>query len=153
MSGTKKRFILLIAAAAFFVGCGQDTTLHSISGQVTLAGIPRERLLVYFRPIDKVVNAYNLGVGETDKTGRLTLRSTAGDGLVKGKYRVTFSYGLTKINGQEIALPTDRKEESSSVVSVEQVPEKYTDSEQSPVEFEVVAGGENRLEFDIPGKL
>ncbi len=151
MSGTRIWVFLLFVGAMLLVGCGQDTTLHAISGQVTLAGVPRERLLVYFRPIGKLVNEYNLGVGETDKTGRLTLRSTAGDGLVKGKYRVTFSYGLTKINGREIALPTDRKEESTTVVSVEQVPEKFTDSDQSPVEFEVVAGSENRLEFDIPG--
>ncbi len=152
MNCIKNLLLFLSLLGLLATGCGKDTTLHPLTGNVKLGGKPYERLLVYFRPIDRVVDEYNMGVGETDKDGVLTLRSTAGNGLVKGNYRVTFSYGITKMNGREIEVSMDEKVESPSVTSEELVPEKYTDWEQSPVEFTVSKAGPNHFEFDIPAQ-
>ena len=74
---------------ALTIGCGEPE-LHSVSGKVTLNGRSYNRLLVYFRPIDTPTKPYNMGVGETDAEGNLALRSTAGMGLARGKYKVFF---------------------------------------------------------------
>ncbi len=139
-------FVVLIVTA----GCGRDTTLHPLTGKVTLGGVPYERLLVYFRPLDKPADEYSLGVGETDKAGELTLRSTAGNGLVAGKYRITFSCPSLSIHGREIQVSTDTKEENPAVEIVERVPPQFSEWDQSTVEFEIVAGKPNHFEFDIP---
>jgi hypothetical protein len=130
-------------------GCGKDTTLHPISGKVTMGGKSYYRLLVYFRPISGEVDQYNLGVGETDATGVLTLRSTAGDGLVAGKYRVSFS--LLVVPGSDEAVdPNVKRERRQDRPAIEKVPAQYADAEQSPVTFEVTSGGSNYFEFDVP---
>lgn len=139
--------LLLVLAV---VGCGRDTTLHPLTGKVTLGGLPYERLLVYFRPIDKPADEYSLGVGETDSSGVLTIRSTAGNGLVAGKYRITFSCPSLTVNGREIQVSTDTKEENPAVEIVERVPPQFSEWEQSTVEFEIVAGKPNHFEYDIP---
>lgn len=129
-------------------GCSPDRTLHSLSGKVTLGGKPFNRLIVYFRPLDKEVNEYNLGVGETDATGNLQLRSTAGDGLNKGKYRVSFS--CVQVRGQ-IVDPEKKIDNDRNIGYDELVPDQFADADQSPVIFEIKPGS-NTFEFDIPPK-
>jgi hypothetical protein len=130
------------------VGCGPDRTLHSLSGKVTLGGKPFNRLIVYFRPVDKEVNEYNLGVGETDASGTLRLRSTAGEGLNKGKYRVSFS--CVQVRGQ-IVDPSKKLDTDRNIEYDELVPDPYASPEESPVIFEIKPGS-NSFEFDIPPK-
>ncbi len=148
---TSARLTTLALSLVFIslvVGCGPDRTLHPVSGKVTLAGKPYQRLIVYFRPIDRKVNEYNLGVGETDANGTLQLRSTAGDGLNRGKYRVSFT--CVQVRGQ-IVDPEKKIDNDRGIEYDELVPEQYTDAEQSPVEFEIKPGP-NVFEFDIPGQ-
>ncbi len=129
-------------------GCGPDRTLHSLTGTVTLGGKPFKRLIVYFRPIGKAVNEYNLGVGETDASGKLQLRSTAGEGLNRGKYRVSFS--CVQVRGQ-IVDPEKKIDNDRGIEYDELVPEKYANADESPVEFEIKPGA-NIFEFDIPSR-
>ena len=127
-------------------GCG-DPTLYELSGKVTLGGEPKERLIVYFNPVDQKISKFNLGVGETDADGNLTLRSTAGNGLAAGNYRVSFSYPVTE--GGDTSGLSDDKNESESAVVVEKVPEPYSSRQESPVEF-YIKRSKNEFNFDIP---
>jgi hypothetical protein len=110
--------------------------------------------LVYFRPIEGAVNRFNMGVGETDKDGVLSLRSSAGMGLAKGKYRVTFSCYVLK----GVALGADQKVDEvaggEKMIPTEIVPTLYAEVSgggESPVIYEIKPG-ENVFDFDIPAK-
>lgn len=145
LAGWASLFICLVLSQ----GCGPPD-LHPVKGKVTLGGKSYARLLVYFRPINQQANAYTMGVGETDAEGNLGLRSTAGDGLAAGRYRVHFSCPVA--SDRRGIIQTDEKaDDNRSVKVVEQVPGKYADPENSPVEFEIESG-ENLFEFDIPTK-
>lgn len=139
--------LMLLAIA----GCGGEPTLYPIEGKVTLGGKAYNRLIVYFRPIDEKVNAYNLGVGETDVQGILGLRSTAGQGLAAGNYRVSFTCMEMK-GGKGSAGLGEKMDDQPGMTAVERVPPEYCDAKNSPVEFVVTAGTDNYFEFDIPLK-
>lgn len=130
-------------------GCG-DPPLNSVSGKITLGGKPYERLIVYFRPLEKKASEFNVGVGETDAEGVLTLRSTAGNGLQRGKYRVTFTCVVPvnrKLDGS--GLSGDKTDDDRRLITKELVPAPYSDEQGSPVEYEIQSG-ENVFNFDIP---
>ncbi len=137
-------------------GCAGDPPLHSLSGKVTLGGKPYPRLLVYFRPIEGKVNQFNLGVGETDANGVLSLRSTAGMGLMAGKYRVSFSCMQPKGRPANQVQSSDEKpDDDRNVEMVELVPAPYdndTNADTSPLEFEIKPGMDNVFEHDIQVK-
>lgn len=135
-------------------GCGGDPPLHALGGKVTLGGKSYSRLLVYFRPIEGQVNQFNLGVGETDAAGVLSLRSTAGMGLMAGKYRVSFSCMQPK-GGTTTAGTDEKPDDDKNIQMVELVPAPYdneSNADTSPLEFEIKAGVENYFEFNIPAK-
>lgn len=154
------RCIRLCIVSAVFVlsipACTTEPELHAISGKVTLGGKPYERLIVYFRPQEGEITRFNMGVGETDAQGNLSLRSSAGMGLARGKYRVSFSCYVVK-GGQ--ALGIDQKVDEiaggEKAIPVEMVPRPYVEDtvsgEVSPVEFEIKPG-DNAFEYDIPAK-
>ncbi len=149
--------LLLVLCLA---GCRENVpALHPVRGQVTLGGKPFERLLVYLHPQDAAISQYTLGVGETDANGALTLRSTAGDGLAEGNYRVTFSC-LVTVAGEVIGAADSKNDDGRSVAMLtssaptirELVPEVYVHAETTPVQFQIRRGVENTLEFDIPAR-
>ncbi len=139
---------------AFFIqsisGCSGPPELQKIKGRVTLAGKPYERLIVYFRPMDSKANVYNLGVGETIESGELGLRSTAGDGIAPGEYRVSFSCVRVKGKNEQIGASNEKPDDERSLITEELVPFPYNDDNESPVRFEVRQGKENIFEYDIP---
>lgn len=139
-------FLILTSLA---LGCG-DPPLHPVTGKVTLDGKAYERLIVYFRPMDGKPSEFNIGVGETDHTGKLTLRSTAGGGLQKGMYRVSFTCVVpANKSGAATGLSDEKSDDDRRLVTKELVPDEYA-SQESPVEFEVQSG-DNVFEYDIPG--
>lgn len=147
-------FTIMVVASLLVAGCGGEPPLHSLTGKVTLGGKSYSRLLVYFRPLEGKITPLNLGVGETDQAGVLSLRSTAGMGLIAGKYRVSFSCMQPK--GRAIVASSDEKpDDDRTVQMIEMVPEPYdneNNADSSPLEFEIKAGAENHFEFDIPVK-
>jgi len=147
-------WMVIATFAGMVLGCGGDPALHSLSGKVTLGGKSYSRLLVYFRPIEGKIDQFNLGVGETDASGTLSLRSTAGMGLASGKYRVSFS--CMQPEGGKASASTDEKpDDDRNIRMVELVPEPYdneNNADSSPLEFEIKPGVENHFEFDIPLK-
>jgi hypothetical protein len=130
-----------------FLGC-TDVNVNPIQGKVTLGGKPFQGLLVYMRPIDQAANMRSVGIGETDANGTLHLRSSVGEGLDRGTYRVSFS--LTKSSNHVAAGSSDEKLENVNPATVKEwVPHPFSSGEESTVTFEVKSG-ENRFEFDIP---
>lgn len=133
-------------------GCGKPQ-VYPVTGKVTLAGKPRERLIVYFRPVSGAVNEYNLGVGETDKDGNLRLGSAAGGGLAAGEYKVTFTYQTTK-SGRTFAA-SEKPDEVGVKEVVEMVADEYADrtaAETTTVRFTVKSKGDNEFNYDVPAR-
>ncbi|MFG0267610.1 MAG: hypothetical protein ACF8AM_21030 [Rhodopirellula sp. JB055] len=143
--------LLLLTTSLLATGCDSEPALHPISGHVTLDGKPYERLIVYVRPVDEDVTQYNLGVGETDATGKLFLRSTAGTGLAAGKYRVSFTC-IVNGSGQTVGSSDEKTDDDRRLITKDIVPPAYGDGGESRLEFEVVPGTDNHIEFDIPSK-
>lgn len=147
------RISCLLLALAFLPGCWGDPELHKVSGKVTLKGKSYNRLIVYFRPMEGKVNKFNMGVGETDPKGNMTIRATKDLGLAEGKYRVSFSCIVDKYSKKLEGTATDEKDDDNpNAKKIELVAPPYdeaTSSDKSPVEFEVKAG-ENVFNFDIP---
>lgn len=141
------RLAFVVLALVVVVGCG-DPPLNHIEGKVTLGGKSYSRLLVYFRPVGGKVNTYSMGVGETDKDGKLVVRSTAGDGLAAGNYRVCFNCYVSK--GRIVGLGEKADDSDRTLVTKDIVPPPYNDPEKSPVEFTIQRGVDNVFEFDIP---
>ncbi|MCD0460826.1 hypothetical protein [Roseiconus lacunae] len=133
------------------IGCG-DPQLHQVTGKVTLGGKPYQRLLVYMRPIDEQVDKFRMGVGETDAKGVLTLRSSAGDGLASGKYRVSFSCMVPKGNDEMGLNPNEKHDDNPKLITEELVPLPYASDIDSPVEFEIGGSDPNEFVFDIPSE-
>lgn len=140
---------LLLTVLALCFGCGGQPPLHSITGKVSLGGKTYPRLIVYFYPKSGRVGSHNLGVGETDAAGNLTLRSTAGDGLAAGEYKVFFSCMVTP-SGSVIDAGNEKFDDRRGVETVELVPDEYASDETTPVIFQVRRQSENNFEFDIP---
>jgi hypothetical protein len=159
-TGAKLAIATIVLVMFGAAGCRQAVpALHPVRGLVTLGGKPFERLLVYLHPQDAAVSQYTLGVGETDANGVLTMRSTAGDGLAEGNYRVTFSC-LVTVAGEVVGAADSKNDDGRSVAMLtssaptirELVPEAYVHAETTPVQFQIRRGEENTLEFDIPAR-
>lgn len=142
----------LVACLIASVGCGGEPTLYPVTGKITLGGKPYDRLIVYFRPINRKVDKYNLGVGETDAQGQLGMRSSAGSGIPVGHYRVAFTCLVQKSNRQPTPNLDQKADDNSTFETLELVPDPFNDGENSPIEFEVTAGGSNVFDYDIPAK-
>jgi hypothetical protein len=147
-------------ATLLAAGCGKsDPPVYPITGKVTLGGKPYERVIVYFRPVNGEINAFNLGVGETEKDGTLKMRSSGGMGVMAGEYKVTFTYQMVKTAQGARAVGADEKASEvgggGNVTAVEMVPDTHAAGkaeETTPVRFTVKPGDDNRFEFDIPSK-
>ena len=157
-------FMVVLLLCSLLVGCG-DPPLYPVTGKVTLGGKPYERLLVYFHPANGKVTAFTMGVGETSRDGTLSMRSTGGNGLAKGQYRVSFTCFVTPGSGNRESRSSAANRENESNLATKNettdrrkvdikdiVPAPYNSSEQSPVVIEVSSSGSNVLEFDIPAK-
>jgi len=148
--------LFVVLGLVFLQGCQGDPELHPVTGKVTLGGRSFNRLLVYMYPLEGQVTPFNLGVGETDVTGKLSLRSTAGMGLAPGKYRVSFScIQPENAGGQEAVDPNEKPDdENRQLKLIDLVPDPYdnqANARTSPEIFEIKSG-ENVFEFDIPTK-
>ena len=147
--------VFLFGSACFTVaGCGSNPTLYEVKGRVTLDGKPHERLLVYFRPVSGESTAFNNAVGETDADGNLTVKSSGGNGLETGEYKVSFSYQApVKQTAAAKKLTSDDKPDEMGIKVVEMVPDVYAEGKtiDSEVRFKVTSG-ENVFEYDIPAK-
>ncbi len=146
------RLALVLLSLAYFAGCNSEPPLYPVAGKVTLGGKAYTRLLVYFRPVQEKANKYTIGVGETDASGNLTLRSTAGGGIAAGDYAVSFSCIGMPPNAAT-ADPTKEKVDDNQFLKVtELVPERFLDEQTSNVTFTVKPDYDNQFVYDIPAQ-
>lgn len=142
--------VAIVLGCSLSAGCGGPPPLHPIEGKVTLGGKPFYRLIVYFRPANGEVTEYTMGIGETDKEGKLILRSAGGHGLKAGDYKVTFSAIMTKA-GKSVGSD-EKPDDAGQVQTFELVKPPYDDKtsqDKTPVKFTVKAGT-NTFDFDVP---
>lgn len=156
VSSRRLPFVAFLVAVATVIaaGCGgKAPPIYPITGKVMLGGKPHNRLLMYFRPADGKVTEFTIAVGETDKDGNLQVRSSSGEGLAAGEYKVTFSAPVSKA-GESFGA-SDKPDEQKGAVVIERVPPPYDDKtsqDTTPVRFTVKAGEPNVFEFDVPVK-
>src|SRR5437870_3347453 len=107
---------LALAAAA---GCNSDPKLVPVTGTVKLDGKPVEGVRVYFWPADPAAKSmsHRLALGFSDKQGKFALRSTYGDGIATGDYKVTFARPLAR-GGKADTDPNHKPEESGAKESL-----------------------------------
>jgi hypothetical protein len=124
--------------------------VHPINGVVKINGKPAYGVHVYYWPIGTPERefAFRHGIGITDKDGKYSIRSAAGagDGLGRGKYKVTFEQYVDK-NGKP--LTTLDKAEGSVIRT--RIPRPHSDHdypENSPHSADV-SDGKNEHEFDM----
>jgi hypothetical protein len=93
------RFNALIALSALvcYTGCGTSDGLVDVSGVVTLDGQPMSGVHVLFDQPELGPRENKGYVGQTDTTGRYTLRPMLeeGSGVAPGTYRVSLTTAVT----------------------------------------------------------
>jgi hypothetical protein len=156
--GTLRALVVLalFVGLGALAGCGKkDPPVYEVKGKVTLGGKAYPRLLVYFRPVSGDSTGFNNAVGETDKDGTLTVRSTGGLGLQTGEYKVTFTCQVPKANTAAAAkLAASDKPDEAGVTMTELVPASHAETkanDTTPVRFTVTSGA-NEFNFDVPAK-
>ncbi|WP_199195067.1 MULTISPECIES: carboxypeptidase regulatory-like domain-containing protein [Pirellulaceae] len=132
-------YFALLAGLAFAVGCGGggDPDVVGVTGTVTMDGEPLPNATVVFvsgqgRPSGAI----------TDEEGKYELNYTGnqrGARIGPNKVQITTAQG-----------PTETMEGEPVAAVPEIVPVKYND--QSELEFEVTADGENVADFDLESK-
>lgn len=132
-------FLLAAVVVSLIGGCGSggDPDVVSVSGTVTMDGQPLPNATVVFisgmgRPSGAI----------TDESGYYELNYTGdqkGARIGNNKVRITTAQG-----------PTETMEGEPVAAVPEIVPKKYND--QSELEFEVTADGENVANFDLKSK-
>lgn len=132
---------LFVGSAMVVNGCsngGMPTA--SVTGTVTLDGVPVEGATVNFQPIAKPdqMESGKMALGTTDANGKFSLHTYgSNDGAVIGKHRV----GVVPKEGVPKMGPRNSDQKPS-------VPDKYWGARNSGIEVEVKAGG-----VDVPLKL
>ncbi len=130
--------LLLLLAIA---GCGGDAyPLASVSGTVTLDGVPLAEALISFEPVrqgedpDSGPGSY----GKTDQQGRFSLKSVHGEeGAVIGTHVVR----ITTSELKELA------DVGQGIEPSKRIPRRYIDG--SALRFTVPAGGTDQADFAL----
>jgi hypothetical protein len=139
------------------IGCGGGADggkpVYSASGTVTLFGNPLPTATVAFAPQDGQPTAF----GTTDAEGKFTLTTyDFEDGAAAGKFKVVITKSApaaTEAAPEGADHDADggggHDGESATGVTASLVPPKYSAVDQTPLQAEVKASGENVFSFDI----
>ena len=134
----QNRFQLLgIMSLSVALGCSGSNYQAEVSGTVTLDGKPIGPGVVIFAPAGGETNPAR---GAIQPNGSYFLKTSRDVGLPPGKYQVSL---------QIVELPTNLapgERDMSPTKSL--IPEKYTDTTTSGLEFEVTPG-KNRVNIEL----
>jgi hypothetical protein len=140
----------LLAAA----GCG-GPEMGTVSGRVTVGGVPVTEGVVMFHPVNGPT-----AVGAIQKDGTYSLTTfKPGDGAVVGAHTVTISATSVGAGKMVEAASLDEEIAKSGKNATKWlvagdvkwvVPEKYSRPETTDQKA-TVTGGENAIDFDLPG--
>ena len=144
-------FVLL----AVTIGCGGDDRVATVRGTVTLDGEPVGDASVTFMPKEGGRPAF--GMTDADGAYELTTFKEA-DGAMVGNHLVTVTAFEEEVNAKAEAAA----EELGSLAEVMHpnarpkqtwiVPQVYSESETSGLEFEVKRGEKNQADFPLSSK-
>lgn len=148
--------LLLLGVALVLSGCGHKAKVVSVSGIVTLDGMPLANADVQFQPMATEGNS-NPGYGshgKTDDQGRFSLtissQESQAPGAVAGMHKVSISSGNNdkvaydpRIGSPDGATPKNKP-------PVEKVPNNY--NSQSTLTFEVPLEGTDKANFDLKSR-
>jgi hypothetical protein len=140
-------YTLMSLAVMHALGCGggapDRAALVPVSGKVTVNGQPMAGISVIFSPSD-VIGGTAAG-GTTNEGGEFTLIYSDGrEGAIPGKYNVLFSK-LTMPDGSP--MPPDAM--AADVGAVEQIPEKFRNTEMAIHFADVKQEAGGTFEFDL----
>lgn len=154
--------VALLSLALFCVaGCGGGTEggqpVYSVTGTVMMNGTILPEATVVFSPLGEQPTA----TGMTDAQGNFTLTTYEfGDGAAAGSYKVLVTKTMVMATGgasdglddegheeaEENAASHDKK---GAAPDANLVPEKYSSPENSTLDAEVKASGDNTFTFEI----
>lgn len=145
------RVFCLLMPLGLLVGCGEKVPVEKapplapVSGKVTMDGQPAPGVAVTFTPIGQTSG--NGAYGSTDSEGNFKLQYRTGDaGVPPGDYAVVFSK-LTQPDGS----PIPEGQTAADVGALEQIPERYRQTEKPQFPVTVPEGGKT-FEFALKSK-
>jgi hypothetical protein len=124
--------------ALFFGGCGGSSATKTFpaTGVVTFKGEPLPNAVVSFIPAGGRPAA-----GMTNAQGEFSLSTfKAGDGAMPGMHRVALGEPAVEMKEGDYSVPEPKPP---------RFPVKYTDPNQSGLEFEVKPGAENKFTIEL----
>jgi len=146
-------FLLCCVAMSSVPGCGkrkdkwteQRPPVYVTTGQVLNNGVPVDKAVVKFQPIDSVGKP---GFAVTDADGRFEVQTfDPGDGLTAGKHRVAIQK-VQLVDAQGNVL--ERLVDDRPTTEQHLLPEKYSTFSKSGLEVTIEADKKNKLEpFDL----
>lgn len=128
-------------------GCGPESTIVPVSGEVIYQGKPIPEAKVMFLSPDSPRTASSL----TDAQGRFNLTTfTKGDGAVIGEHKVAISSfsgeAVAKLsNAQQAAI--GRGEKIAGLPT--SLPARYSSFDKSGIAASVTANGQNHFRFEL----
>lgn len=136
----RSKFLVLTLAAAAFSGCSSSTDdfpRESVSGTVTLDGVPLAKGNIQFLPTAETQQAGSTGqISE----GKFTIPRAAGP--VPGAFKIS----ITSDSGEQPAM-VNGMPGGTGTPNRDLIPEQY--NAQSTLTADVVAGGPNEFTFDL----
>lgn len=148
--------VLIVGA----IGCGKKggsrSGLVPAAGTLTYKGELVDDAVLEFRPATET-QEHCVGVGRTDEKGQFSVMTDRpNDGLLPGKYKVTVKKQVQTIDGKpraeyEAELAKENGGEiffdKNKLVVEDLTPAKYTDPENTPLEVEIPAKGDKKIEI------
>ena len=151
-SHLKNRAWLFAIVLLLSIGCGGDDRVSDVSGTVTLDGEPIADATLTFMPQD----GGRPGFGITDANGAFTLTTFAeGDGAVHGAHSVTITAMEEKVSekaeelAEEFGSLSEVMQRRRKPKQIWRVPQRYSESDTSGLEFEVKRGEKNVADFSL----
>jgi hypothetical protein len=136
-------------------GCGGDARVAAVHGIVTLDGEPVGDASVTFMPKEGGRPAF--GVTNADGTYELSTFET-GDGALLGNHLVTITAVEEKVSSKAEALAeqhgslSELMQPHRTPKQIWRIPQNYSDSDTSGLEFEVSRGVNNQADFPLNTK-
>jgi len=145
---------------ALLAGCGESgPKLAKVSGVVTLDGKPFPNAYVSFQPMAEggKPDPGPGSVGRTDEQGRFRMfTDKLGEGAVVGRHRVRITivpgHGNRVEESNKLGTPDNAPGAGAKGSTSERDPIPLDWNEDSKHEFEVMAGGTDKANFDIVTK-
>lgn len=138
--------LALVAVPIF--GCSSKAPVSGkrVTGTVTYNGAPVEGASVSF------ISPTASGYGSTDKDGHFTLRSSQGEGVPVGDYKVTVTKIEVLAAGKEATSETDYVPPDPNVPPPQPkdlLPAKYKQAETTPLSGNVTESGPNEVTLTL----